>query len=90
MLSKLTAIDALWRSIGNGLGLSYNFLQGLDESNKSNQTRLDHVLQMWLNMDGKATLVTWETIIDVVKGPLVQNEPLANKIYHDLKEDSSK
>ena len=90
MLSKLTAIDASWRSIGNGLALSYNFLQGLDESNKSNQIRLDHVLQMWLNMDGKATPVTWKTIIDVVKGPLVQNKPLAIKIYHDLKEDSSK
>ena len=90
LLSKLTAIDASWRSIGNGLGLSYNYLQGLAESNISNQTKLDHVLQMWLNMGGEATPVTWKTIIDVVEGPLVENKALAIKIYQDLKEDSSK
>ena len=90
LLSKLTAIDASWRSIGNGLGLSYNDLQGIDESTKSNQRRLDHVLQMWLNMDGESTPVTWKTIIGVVKGPLVENKALAIKIYQDLKEDSSK
>ena len=90
LLSKLTTIDASWHSIGNGLGLSYNYLQGLAESNISNQTKLDHVLQMWLNMDGESTPVTWKTIIDVVKGPLVENKALAIKIYQDLKEDSSK
>ena len=90
LLSKLTAIDASWRSIGDDLGLSYNDLQGLAESNISNQRRLDQVLQMWLNMDGESTRVTWKTIIDVVKGPLVENKALAIKIYQDLKEDSSK
>ena len=67
LLKKLTAIDASWRSIGNDLGLSYNDLQGLDESNKSNQIKLDHVLEKWLNMDGQATHATWKTIIDVVR-----------------------
>ena len=90
LLTKLKAIDASWRSIGNDLGLSYNDLQGLDESNMSNQRRLDHILQIWLNMDGQVTPATWKTIIDVVKGPLVQNKALAIKIYQDLKEESSK
>ena len=90
LLTKLTAIDASWRSIGNGLGLSYNFLQGLDKSNKCNQVRLEHVLEKWLNMDGQATPATWETIIHVVKGPLVEDKALALKIYQDLKEGSSK
>ena len=90
LLKKLTAIDASWRSIGNGLNLSYNDLQGFAESNKCNQVRLEHVLEKWLNMDGQATPATWETIIDVVKGPLVENKALAIKIYQDLKEESSK
>ena len=90
LLKKLTAIDASWRSIGNDLGLSYNDLQGLDDSNKSNQIRLDHVLEQWLNMDGQVTPATWKTIIDVVKGSLVQNKAHAIKIYQELKEESSK
>ena len=44
VLIKLAPIDAKWRSIDNGLGMEYNDLQGLAESNMSNQTRLDHVL----------------------------------------------
>ena len=58
----------------------------------SNQAKLDHVLQMWLDMGGEAgfTPVTWITILDVIKGPLVQNKALAMRIYQNLKQQSGK
>ena len=49
VLIKLVPTDTSWHSIGNGLRVEYNVLQGLAESNMSNQTRLDHVLKTWIN-----------------------------------------
>ena len=91
VLTQLASIDALWRSIGDGLRVSDNFLQGLAESNISIRTRLGHVIQKWLDMDGQGegAPVIWNTIIDVIKGPLVQNKALAMKIYDYLKLESS-
>ena len=91
VLNKLTCIDASWRSIGEGFGVGYNVLKGLNESNKPNQTRLSEVIQKWLDMNGQCegAPVTWITILDVVKGPLVQNKALAMTIYENLKQGSS-
>ena len=90
ILKQLVPIDTSWHSIGNGLGVDYNFLQGLTQPNMSNQTRLDHVLQKWIELNDQASPVNWKTIIDVVKGPLVQNKALAKEIYQYLKQESSK
>ena len=56
----------------------------------SNQDRLDHVLQKWMEMDGQdgGAPVTWTTILDVIKGPLVKNKALAMRIYQYLKQQS--
>ena len=91
VLNKLGCIDASWRSIGEGLGVGYNVLKGLDESNKPNQTRLSEIIQTWLFMNGQGegAPVTWMTILEVVKGPLVQNKALAMTIYENLKQGSS-
>ena len=91
VLSQLVDIDASWRSIGDGLGVKDNYLQGLAQRNDSDQTRLGHVIKKWLDMDGqdKCAPVTWNTILDVVKGPLVQNKTQAMRIYKYLKAKSS-
>ena len=91
VLIQLACIDALWHSIGDGLGVSDNVLQGLANANMQNQTRLSHVIQSWLDMDGQGegAPVTWITILDVVKGPLVKKKGLAMKIYEYLKQESS-
>ena len=70
--------------------MSSNYLDGLFQSHLSNEIRLDHVLQKWIALNGQATPVTWKTILDVVKGPLVQNKALANDIYQYLKQENSK
>ena len=58
----------------------------------SNQIRLSQVIQTWLDMNGYdgGTPVTWNTILDVVKGPFVQNKALAMRIYEYLKQQSGK
>ena len=91
VLNQLACIDASWRSIGEGLRVGYNVLKGLDESNKPKQTRLSEIIQTWLDMNGQGegAPVTWMTILDVVKGPLVQKKDLAMKIYENLKQGSS-
>ena len=55
----------------------------------SNQIRLQHVLQKWKDLDSSAAPVTWNTIIDVVKGPFVKNKALAQEIYEYLKHKNS-
>ena len=76
--------------------MSSNYLDGLLQSNLSNEIRLDHVLQKWIELnsqatsDGQSTPVSWKTILDVVNGPLIQNKALAKEIYQYLKQESSK
>ena len=92
VLFQLACIDASWYEIGNGLGVSYNELRGLTQSTHENQRKLTEVIQIWIEMDGKdgSAPVTWNTIIDLLKGPLVKNKALALKIYQLLKEESTK
>ena len=87
VLTQLACINFQWRNIGNGLGVSYNDLQGLAERNDSNKTRLDQVIQKWLDMNGQGegAPVAWMTILDVIKGPLVKNMTQALTIYEYLK-----
>ena len=89
ILKQLIPIDARWRELGNGLRLSSNYLDGLAQSNTTNQIRLEQVLQKWIDLDSQESPVNWKTIIDVVEGPLVQKNALAMKMYQDLKEQAS-
>lgn len=44
-------------SIGNGFRVEYNVLQSFAEYNMSNQTRLDHVFQKWIELNGQDRLL---------------------------------
>ena len=87
VLTQLAFINSQWRNIGQGLGVSFNDLEGLAQRNDSDQTRLEHVIQKWFDMngEGEGAPVTWNTIFDVVRGPLVQNTTRAMRIYEYLK-----
>ena len=91
VLNHLVCIYAKWREIGNGLGLSSNFLTSLAQSLVSDKIKLEHVIQEWIQLDGQCTSdgqstpVNWKTIIDVIKGPIVENKALSIKIYQYLK-----
>ena len=71
--------------------MSFNDLEGLAQRNDSDQTRLEHVIQKWFDMNGQGegAPVTWNTIFNVVKGPLVQNTTRAMRIYEYLKAKNS-
>ena len=87
---KLAPHDASWRSIGIGLKVSDNELEKLERSRNPDQYKLDRVLQRWIEMDGQASPVTWKTILEVLREPLVDNMALYNKIYQYLKQESTK
>ena len=91
VLTQLAFINSQWRNIGQGLGVSFNDLEGLAQRNDSDQTRLEHVIQKWFDMNGQGegAPVTWNTIFNVVKGPLVQNTTRAMRIFEYLKAKSS-
>ena len=72
--------------IGTALGLEKNDLQSMARANTNDKIRLNDVLEKWIEMDGQTSPVTWRTIIDVIQGPLVENNALANKIFRSLKE----
>ena len=92
VLIQLACINASWRKIGFGLGVSYNELQVLAQSNHQNQTKLSEIIEIWIEMDGKddSAPVTWITILDLLKGPLINNKALAMKIYQSLKKEGNK
>lgn len=70
--------------IGVQLGVDSNTIKSLSESNKSEETKLVEILQKWTEM--KPTPVTWENIIKVVGGPVVQQLNVAITIQQSLKE----
>ena len=72
--------------------MSYNSLQGFAHSTDEDLIKLSKVIQKWIEMDGKGDgpPVTWTTILDVLKGPVVNNKALAMKIYQSLKEEGTK
>ena len=72
--------------IGVGLRVSDGDLEYLAQVNISNQRRLYHVLQKWIELD---IHVTWKMIIDVVRGPFIRNNSLAKKIFQYLKQTFS-
>ena len=71
--------------IGHQLGVDYGFIEGLNISNKSNETKLIEVLQKWIQM--KPSPVTLENIIEVIGGPVVQNKDIAislQQLFRDV------
>ena len=92
VLIQLACISALWHEIGDGLGVKYNDLDSLAQSNLKDQRKLGEVIEIWIKMDGKdgSAPVTWITILDLLKGPLINNKALAMKIYQSLKEEGTK
>ena len=91
VLRQLAFINCQWSDIGIGLGVTNNDLQGLAQRNYSDQTRLDHVIQKWFDMNGQGegTPVIWNTILDVVKEPPIHKIGRAMRIYEYLKAKSS-
>ena len=81
-MGLLNPISYQWIEIGESLCIPYHYLKELQYSRLPDVHKLSTMLQIWIDM--KCRPVTWQTIIDVVKNPPVDNKASANEIYHFL------
>ena len=84
LLRLLKPISYQWIEIGESLGIPYYVLKGLQSFPSPDDNKLNEMLQEWI--DSKYTPVTWQTIIDVVSNPPVENKALAYEICRFLSE----
>ena len=80
LLNLLADISYLWHEIGLSLNVSDSVLGGLKHSPESNAVKLSEVIQSWLTTTGSF----WETVIDAIKGPIVNHAIKANEIHQYL------
>ena len=80
---QLADISDMWYEIGLSLKVSFSILNGLTNSQKSNAYKLAQVVHSWLTTT-ESHLVTWETAIDAIKGPIVNNIKKATEIHQYL------
>ena len=78
VLCLLEDIDNRWRDIGLALGLSYNHLDSLSNSQDTPSTKLSNVIRNW--MDSQSSPVTWKTVISAIEGPIVNKKRKADEI----------
>ena len=77
----------MWYEIGLSLKVSRRVLNDLRHSQESNIVKLDQVIQSWITTESH--FVTWETVIDAIEGPIVNNKLVANTIRKHLADAKS-
>lgn len=79
MLTELTGLNKEWHSLGMALGLEHRELEEI-ELNHSGDVRkcLGRVVEEWLKWKGKE--VSWETMYEALKDPLVDRPDIAAQI----------
>ena len=77
LLSQLAEIKHKWYELGLSLQVKENVLENLQDGTKDIK-KLNKVLTSW--RETKSSPVTWENIIESVKGPIVEDVPIAEKI----------
>ena len=87
MLNQLASIKAKWSELGEGLCVDDGDIESIRQSTLRDEGKLSAVLQKW--MDTMKTPVTWEKIIEVVQGPLVQKAVVAAQIRSFLSQEST-
>ena len=79
----LDCVNYEWRSIGEQLYIEDNELECIEQNpSYNNTTRLSKTLQLWINQRNRE--VSWNTIINIIKNPPLNNVNVANKICHLL------
>ena len=85
LLNLLADINDKWYTIGLGLNVPRSVLNGLQADTQDNIVKLDQVLQTWINRTDQY-LVTWETVLTAIEGPIINNKNKANQIHQFLLE----
>ena len=62
------------------LELSYDFLQCLEEKPCDTIIKLSTVINEWMKNAQSSSPVTWETVINAIEGPIVDDKKKADEI----------
>ena len=85
LLNLLADISHLWPEIALSLNVSDNVLGSLKRSQERDTIKLAEVIDSWLTTSTcQPHFITWETVIDAIKGPIVNHVIKANEIYQHL------
>ena len=85
LLNLLADINDKWYIIGSGLDVPRSVLNGLIENPQNNTYKLDQVIQTWIDSSDQY-LVTWETVLTAIEGPIIDNKKKASEIRQFLLE----
>ena len=79
LINLLVDIEHKWHEIGCALQVQQDVLENLQHSNLLN---LSDVIFIW--KDTRPSPITWETVIDAIEGPIVNDKKTADEIrqYH--------
>ena len=72
LLKLMSGISNRWYTIGACLGIESADLDSLNSSNQRDDVKLSKVLQLWMKRMTKP--VTWNTILEVIGSPPIQNK----------------
>lgn len=78
VLEMVCDIAAEWDDLGLALGLKSSSLDSIEADERSCRKRLHKVVAEWLKGNGGEC--TWNFLCEAIKGPLVKNISLAQKI----------
>ena len=78
----MSGISNRWYTIGVRLGIKSGDLDSLNSSNQHDDVKLSKVLQLWIERMTKP--VTWNTILDVIGSPPIQNKSVVMEIEEFL------
>ena len=84
LMSVLSEIRSEWATIGTSLNVPD---QGLLHLNISDSGKLNATLQAWIDGYDKYSPVLWETVLNAIGGPIVNNERISHKIRSYLCKD---
>ena len=78
LLEKMSGIYSWWHTIGERLEIETGELDSLEFSIKRDVEKLSKVLQLWMERMTKP--VTWNTILEVIGSPPIQNVSVVMEI----------
>ena len=75
LIKLLAPISSKWGLISHELGIH---IEIIDDFNKSDDMMIDEVIKKWI--ETKPSPTTWDNIIKVIRGPVIQSACVANDI----------
>jgi hypothetical protein len=84
LLEILASISDKWNRISLALAIERSSIEEIRTKSDDNMIRLSEVLNAWFQTNDS---VTWEKIIEAVRGPIVADHEKANEIENYLSRD---